>query len=1280
DFVYDSKGNPLEENSWISGSNYATVTRNYFTNGNLQTMTDIDSVTKSFIYDVNNLFPTQESMTLPSGNTLTTTRDYNRILGKPNEVIASTSVATRTEHDGFGRPLVEYVRSSTGTETEVKSYAYEYITADVEDWENITLLKTSVFEPQPDYSDTNTTPMIITYSDASGFVLQKCAYTEDAKYRVVYSRQENGGQVSYQSEPTRENTCTFATTIPGSVPVHTAIKDYQGRVVYQESPGGDVGSPITTLSYAYNVLSNGYVQKTTTDGLGKEVQETYDYNERLVSVVDPLNNELEYEYNTVGDLEQVTINGQELVYLEYDNLGRKTLMRDANLGTWTYEYNTSNQLYKQTDSAGNYSTNVYDSAGRILTASYYLAGAILEKTVTHSYDTGDADHTVTDGELYKIEEHDGSGTLLRTTRFSYDSAYHRTEKITRTIEGVGDFEQTFSYNAHGQLESTSYPGNQNLYYDYNTIGSLEQLCSQANCDASGDIYYSIDAATGFDDQGKLLAETYGNGVVKNYSYYPNSHRMQSYVISKNGTSYSERSYEYDEYSNLTKINDLLNATGTGGLSSVAYDTLSRLTSYQPQDSATAQSLTYDNQGNILTNSKEFGADVYQYNTPKPHAVTNIGSRTFTYDDNGNMLTDSERIMTYNAQNQLTRVEMTNGNIIEYAYDYTGNRVAKAVSRLDSYNHVTQSTTHYLGEAIEIRGETIHLNIFAGSQKVATKCLGTIDAILAPMGASLRSTGIKPTVRVAVLMPYFMLAFILGIFLLMRPVSSRRSWYLVRLKNKKILSFTDKFNYYPAHVFHSVLTTYKAMARTFQETLYALPCNFAAKMVCFALVLVFSIQLPLLQAHAGDSGVPPTPQSDDTYFYYVHGDHLGSAHLLTEGSSDGGKHRGLWYNSGDLIQRIEYNPFGTEKYILNPNFDFSPEFTGQKYDIESGLYYYKSRYYNPKLARFIQADTVLPSATDYQSYNRYAYVRNNPLKYIDPSGHSFWGWFKKIAGAFIGAAVGAVASMATLGALGIPTVGGIATMLANASVAQLVCAGVVGGLVGGAIGGGISSGIKGMAFGAILGIVGGALLGGLGKGIAQLGAMGTVLALGASAGLSYATGGWEGVLLFGVGLLGAYAGNALGSSILPTGTGGQPFPGEKDISALIQDLESMEYESPLGVYRDPTTKGYYNNDPMMKYHIERNWTNMGNESFTPDHGAGMAYGTGSGLRGSRCIIVWGKNGKPSSWGFFEKLPSRNSIKAELGSGKPLYEWVPSTRPLAEILKMDLTQKVFKIYSN
>jgi RHS repeat-associated protein len=53
---------------------------------------------------------------------------------------------------------------------------------------------------------------------------------------------------------------------------------------------------------------------------------------------------------------------------------------------------------------------------------------------------------------------------------------------------------------------------------------------------------------------------------------------------------------------------------------------------------------------------------------------------------------------------------------------------------------------------------------------------------------------------------------------------------------------------------------------------------------------------------------------------------------------------------------------------------------------TGLYYYNARYYDATIGRFISPDTIIQSPANPQTINRYSYSLNNPLKYIDPSGH------------------------------------------------------------------------------------------------------------------------------------------------------------------------------------------------------------------------------------------------------------------------------------------------------
>jgi RHS repeat-associated protein len=94
------------------------------------------------------------------------------------------------------------------------------------------------------------------------------------------------------------------------------------------------------------------------------------------------------------------------------------------------------------------------------------------------------------------------------------------------------------------------------------------------------------------------------------------------------------------------------------------------------------------------------------------------------------------------------------------------------------------------------------------------------------------------------------------------------------------------------------------------------------------------------------------------------------------------------NSGNPYQHYEYSVFGQNRYTSSSSaFPVSRRYTAQVLDEETGLYFYGARYYEPVLGRFIQPDSIIPDAFNPQSYDRYAYSLNNPLKYIDPTGHA-----------------------------------------------------------------------------------------------------------------------------------------------------------------------------------------------------------------------------------------------------------------------------------------------------
>jgi RHS repeat-associated protein len=107
-------------------------------------------------------------------------------------------------------------------------------------------------------------------------------------------------------------------------------------------------------------------------------------------------------------------------------------------------------------------------------------------------------------------------------------------------------------------------------------------------------------------------------------------------------------------------------------------------------------------------------------------------------------------------------------------------------------------------------------------------------------------------------------------------------------------------------------------------------------------------------------------------FWLHGDHLGSASLITT-------------NAGATSGQLRYDPYG-QRRVASGNIWTEYTFTDQRQELSVGLMDYDARLYSPLLARFISPDPIVPDAANVQDWNRYAYVRHNPMKYKDPSGH------------------------------------------------------------------------------------------------------------------------------------------------------------------------------------------------------------------------------------------------------------------------------------------------------
>jgi RHS repeat-associated protein len=124
-----------------------------------------------------------------------------------------------------------------------------------------------------------------------------------------------------------------------------------------------------------------------------------------------------------------------------------------------------------------------------------------------------------------------------------------------------------------------------------------------------------------------------------------------------------------------------------------------------------------------------------------------------------------------------------------------------------------------------------------------------------------------------------------------------------------------------------------------------------------------------------ASVSPSASGPATYHYHL--DHLGTPRMITT-------------NGGALVAKHAYYPFGADMDITpHESTGEAMKFTGHERDniaaTNASVDYMHARYYNANLGRFLEPDRHLGRSSSPQSWNRYTYAGNDPLKLFDPDG-------------------------------------------------------------------------------------------------------------------------------------------------------------------------------------------------------------------------------------------------------------------------------------------------------
>jgi RHS repeat-associated protein len=734
----------------------------------------------------------------------------------------------------------------------------------------------------------------------------------------------------------------------GVDPVGSTLLHYDaiGRLTSATSPDGTVeaysyGPRLVTSTTTIPV--DGLVHKTisSVDAFGQlaEVQEfasptgppartlyLHDAFGQLVQVVDAVG------ASTSGCLSDQACTRKHVTRIFYDQLGNRIRLEDPDSGTWIALFDARGHVVQTQDPRQKIQMFQYDELGRIKRRSASVSGPT-EGDDIYSY--GLVGTTVPNGlgRLVRIDDHEGSDS------FTYDAAgnvaLHRRELL-----GLR-FDFTRTYDPLGRIAQTTYPDLETVTWHYDK--RLLKRISPTNGAYAGD-YVSSLTYDALDRPGNLeLGGSAGAPLAKELREYDSLtgrlKRMKGFV---NWQSVADFQYVVDGAGRVrSQAGSSVSAVGgvpQGASMDYRYDGLDRLVEIPSLD----YDYDYDVLGSITKKDQQAGYDLgwasLEYTHPnRPHALTHAsapsGTRTidYEYDDAGNV--------TRKSRTGYQGVPGAGASTVDFTYDSQGRLRSASATDLGTTTFTyaaggRQLTTQRLNMTVAMPEpgyeyhsfhHRVNKHFFVGSTRVASSARSwTATPVSVPAWFSWRGPDLEAPPPWAFGVTYGMLAMLLlGV-----AIRRRDEIAIVRALGLRVGSAGTLLLVAPA--------------------LLASPC-----------------------------GVGPPPNSfglgthDEPALFYL-SDHLGSTILTVE-------------EGGTIRNRYYYMPFG-DPGVADQGPSLRHRFTGAEIVEGTGLYQLGARVYDPETGRFLQPDPIVPAPSNPQCFNRFSYVLNSPLNFIDPTGY------------------------------------------------------------------------------------------------------------------------------------------------------------------------------------------------------------------------------------------------------------------------------------------------------
>ncbi len=655
-----------QEQRWVTLASTTTFDRNWNSLDHTE-----QGVTRTFAFDADAFRLLSESVSPASGKTLTWAAAWDPILSLPTRVTDPGGIASDLSYDDLGR-IVAVARN--GAEPHVR-YRYDWTapTPAVEVW---------TFNGDPSalagswsgtWSAAVPWRLAVDVSNGAGEALHSAARLSATTWIIDgVSRRDARGRPTASLDAFEWVGLDPRVAKPtGPVPTHTRALDAFGRVLVDRTPTG-FEQRFSYAAFQTSVAADGLATLTTwVDGLG--------HTRRTQRLVAGVLEEIDSTYDPLGNLTEMSLQGGQVVHsFSYDSLGRLTWANDPDSGPRTFAYLDSGQLASQMNAVGQSVAFTYDGAGRLTTKS--------SNGTSYTYHYDDArvpgfEHTAS--RLAWIDEPTGGVDL------GYD-VWGNQRRFRRTIHALdqpGDLsaDEVATTSPGGDVLALSYDDGFEVAFHYDPAGRPTQV---------GD-YWSVleqDAA------GRPLREQFGNGVVQRAQR--DALGRPSWVrIERGPLALYEVALTHAPFGPLESIQDL-DGRGLDHSAAFAYDEGARLTDATVGTAAPYQ-FTYQYDGlqnmvqrtasgpaalDLLAGDYQFGGMDALGRAAGPRQLTRVvaagapmgapPTATFAYDAAGRQIRNRGRQLTYNALDQLVRVEGLPGGtgVVEHAYGHDGFRI------------------------------------------------------------------------------------------------------------------------------------------------------------------------------------------------------------------------------------------------------------------------------------------------------------------------------------------------------------------------------------------------------------------------------------------------------------------------------------------------------------------------------------------------------------------------------------------------------------------------------